>query len=96
MGWLRQPGTHYQDPDSKVPSAEKPECPVCKVSVPILESQRDDGSIQDVAQDRSIIIFDDSGERDGQLPISDVPQTDVYSILEAGTQEEERRSILCK
>lgn len=58
------------------------------------ESERDESVLKDPSKDGSVVSFDDSSDRDGELPVIELAKTDVDGVLDASSKQEEGSGVL--
>jgi hypothetical protein len=73
---------------------QQPKSPTPEPSVTLFESQRDDGLVENVAQDRAVIAtFNNTRQSDGQLKVIQITKANIHGIFQITTKDKERGRI---
>ena len=73
---------------------QQPKSPTPEPPIPLFESERNDGLVENVAQDGAIIAsFNNTRQSDGQLKVVQMTKANIHSIFQIATKNEERGRI---
>jgi hypothetical protein len=74
-----------------------PKGPAAKPPVSILEGNRQYRIVEDLHEDRTFItVFNHTSDGNSELKVRQLFDTDVHSIFEAVSEQEEGRRIFCE